>query len=83
MLFMIELHYASEHRESAMRYFLDHGSTHYEGKITLENGWVATRDGVAYVLVRTRHEEEVDKACEPLRTFGKIYYRQVTSTDEI
>lgn len=83
MLFMIELHYTPEHRDAALGYFLDHGSTHYEGKVTLENGWVATRDGVAYVLVRTGHADEVDKACEPLRSFGEIYYHQVTSTDEI
>ncbi len=83
MLYMIELHYAPEHREAALRYFLDHGSTHYEGKVTLQNGWVATKDCVAYVLVRANGDEEVDKACVPLREFGKIYYRHVTSTDEI
>ena len=83
MLYMIELHYSPEHRDAALRYFLDHGTTHYEGKVTLQDGWVATKDCVAYMLVRTNDVEEVDKACEPLKQFGEIYYRPVTSTDEI
>ncbi len=83
MLYMIELHYSKEHRENALHYFLDHGAMNYDGKITLQRGWVATKDQVAYMLVRTRGSAEVKKACEPLKEFGEIFFRQVTSTDEI
>jgi len=62
MLYMVELHYSHEHRDDALKYFLEHGATHYEGNITVQNAWVATRDHVAYALVRTPSGDEVDKA---------------------
>lgn len=83
MHYMVELHYSPEHRDAALKYFLDHGATHYEGNISVESTWVATRDHVAYALVRTRNSNEVEKATKPLKKFGTIFFRHVTSTDEI
>lgn len=83
MLYMVELHYSHEHRDEALRYFLEHGATHYEGNITVQQAWVATADHVAYALVRTRNADEVDKAIKPLTQFGTVLCRRVTSTNEI
>ena len=83
MLYMVELHYTSEHRDAALRYFLDHGATHYEGKVALQQVWVATHDHIAYALVSSESDSEVEKACRPLNEFGEAQFRHVTSGDEI
>ncbi|MGI9474086.1 MAG: DUF3303 family protein [Rubripirellula sp.] len=83
MLYMVELKYPEEHRDSALDYFWKHGATHYEGKVTLEGAWVATQDFIAYAVVSTKAVEEVEKACEPLREFGEVSYRKVSSLDQL
>lgn len=83
MLYMVELRYTVEHRDSALNYFWKHGSTNYEGKVTLEGAWVATQDFIAYAVVSTKAEEEIRKACDPLRQFGDVTYRKVSSIDQL
>lgn len=83
MLYMVELKYPREQRESALDYFWKHGSTHYEGKVTLEGAWVASEDDIAYAVISTKAEEEVEKACDPLREFGDVSYRKVSSLDQL
>ncbi len=83
MLYMVELRYAQEHRDEALRYFWEHGATHYTGDITLNGAWVATQDRIAYALVDACDQNEIAKACEPLGQFGEISFRHVTSFDQI
>ena len=59
MLCMIELQYTREHRDEALRYFWEHGATHYEGKVTVHGAWVATEDLVAYALVDAVDPDEL------------------------
>jgi hypothetical protein len=83
MLYMIELHYSREHRDATLRYFWEHGSTHYEGKVTLTGAWVATQDLIAYALVDAADPDKIAEACAPLAQFGDVSFRHVTSVDEI
>ena len=83
MLYMIELQYSPEHRDAALRYFWEHGSTHYVGEMTVKGAWVATREFVAYALVNAADAGEVAQACAPLEQFGKVDYRHVTSVDQL
>ncbi len=83
MLYMIEIRYTHEHRTGMLEYFWQHGTTHYEGKVTIQGAWVATQEHVAYALVKSSDDQEVEKACAPLREFGDVTIRQVTSSDEI
>ena len=83
MHYMVELHYSHEHRDAALDYFWEHGSTHYEGKVTVNGAWVATQDMIAYALVDAAEPDDVSKACEPLAKYGHVSFRHVTSVDEI
>ena len=83
MLYMIELQYTREHRDDALRYFWEHGATHYEGKVTVNGAWVATEDLIAYAVVDAADPDELAKACMPLRQFGNVTSRHVTSIDQI
>ena len=83
MLYMIQLQYSQEHRDAALRYFWEHGSTHYAGDVTVKGAWVATRELIAYALVHAVDPDEVAKACAPLEQFGKVEYRHVTSVDQL
>jgi hypothetical protein len=83
MLYMVELRYAHEHRDVALRHFWEHGSTHYEGKVTVNGAWVATQDLIAYALVDAADPDEIAKACEPLGQFGDVSFRHVTSLEQI
>ena len=83
MLYMIEIHYTRQRRADMLEYFWQHGSTHYEGKVTIQGAWVATQDQFAYALVNADDDQEVEKACAPWREFGEVTIRQVTSSDEI
>lgn len=83
MLYMVELRYTHEQRDAALRYFWEHGATHYGGKVTLNGAWVATQDLIAYALVEATGEDEVSQACEPLREFGEVSFRHVTGADQI
>jgi hypothetical protein len=83
MLYMVELHYTQVHRDAAMRYFWEHGATHYEGNVTVEGAWVATQELVAYALVDAAEAGEVAKACAPLELFGDVSYRPVMSIDQL
>ncbi len=83
MLYMVELHYAQENRDAALRYFWEHGATHYEGNVTLEGAWVATQDLIAYALVDAANANEVAKACAPLDQFGEVSFRPVMSVDQL
>ena len=62
VLYMIELHFNDKTREGALNYFWKHGSNHYDGNISVVNLWVASQDQVAYALIQSREQEEVDKA---------------------
>ena len=83
MLFMIELRFKQEHRAEILDYFWKHGTSQYEGRITVKGAWVASQDKLAYALVESSGTDEVEKACLPLAEFGEISARQVTSTEEI
>ena len=83
MHFMVELRYRKEHRETALKYFWEHGATQYEGHITLKEGWAATQDQIAYVLVEGEDKDAVAAACEPMKEFGDVSFRVVTSFDEM
>jgi hypothetical protein len=83
MLFMIEMRFRQERRSEVLDYFWKHGTSQYEGRVTVKGAWVASADKLAYVLVESSGEEEVAKACAPLADLGEITARQVTSTDEI
>ena len=83
MLYMVELRYAPENRPDALRYFWEHGSTNYEGNVTLKGAWVASQDLVAYALVDAADADEIAKACSPLERFGSVSQRQVTSIHQI
>lgn len=83
MLYMIDLQYRQEDRDAALRYFWEHGATHYEGEVTVKGAWVATHDLIAYALVHAAAPDEIAKACAPLGQFGKVEYRPVTSVDQL
>ena len=83
MLYMIELRYPVERRDQALRYFLQHGTIGYDGKVTLTGAWVATHDHVAYAVVETHDLDELTKACAPLEQFGEVIFRPVTSVDQL
>jgi hypothetical protein len=83
MLYMIELHYSQEHRDAARRYFWEHGTTHYEGELTIKGAWVATREMIGYALVDAASPDDVAKSCAPLEQFGNVEYRHVTSADQL
>lgn len=83
MLYMIELRFNDQDRETAINYFWKHGTNNYEGKVSVKNLWVATQDHVAYALIVGRDAEEVDKACTPLAKFGEVTVRPVVSSDEL
>lgn len=83
MLYMVELKYNREHRQQALNYFWEHGTTFYEGKVVLKGLWVATHDQIAYALVESDDEEEIKKASAPLAAFGTFAYRQVFSSEQI
>ncbi len=83
MLYMIEVHFKEQHRAAALEYFWQHGSTHYEGKVSVQGLWVASQDHIAYALVQSQDQGEVEKACAPLQEFGQVFARSVTSSDEL
>ncbi len=83
MLYMIELRYPVEQRDQALRYFLQHGTIGYDGKVTLTGAWVATQDHVAYAVVASNDPDEMAKACAPLEKFGEVSFRPVTSVDQL
>ena len=83
MLYMIELRFDPEHRDSALNYFWKHGSRNYEGKVTVQNLWVASQDRIAYALISGWEADEVEKACSPLEEFGEVTVRPVVSSDEL
>lgn len=83
MLYMIELRYPIEMRDKALRYFLQHGTVGYDGKVTLTGAWVATQDRVAYAVVEAQDPDELTKACAPLTQFGDVSFRPVTSVDQL
>ena len=83
MLHMIQLRYEPEHRKAALKFFWEHGSTHYEGHVEVKGVWVATHEGIAYALVEASSESDMQKASAPLAEFGEITIHSVTSADEI
>ena len=83
MLYMVELRYTKDHRDAALAYFFEHGATHYEASVSVNNAWFATQDLIAYALVEAGSAEAIADACEPLEKFGEICYRHVTSSDEM
>ena len=83
MQYMVELRYPLEHRDEALKYFLQHGTIGYEGKVTLASAWVATQDRIAYAIVESGDLAELEKACAPLRAFGDVAFRSVTSVDQL
>ena len=82
MLYMVELHYAMEHRDEALAYFWEHGSTHYAGQVAVKDAWISTQDQVAYALVKATNRREIDTACDPLGKFGKIIIREVLAASQ-
>lgn len=83
MQYMVQFQYPREHRDAALRYFWEHGSTHYDGNVTVEGAWVATQDLVAFALVDASNSDEIAKAIAPLAQFGDFTIRCVTSIDQI
>ena len=83
MLYMLEIRYTREQRDDALSYFWTHGTTHYEGKVTLKGAWVATHDQIAFAVVDAADEDEMVKAAAPLKQFGDVIFVKVTSIDEI
>ena len=83
MQYMVELKYPLENRDEALKYFLQHGTIGYEGKVTLAGAWVATQDRIAYAVVESGDLAEVEKACAPLKAFGDVTFRPVTSVDQL
>ena len=83
MLYMIELRYPIEQRDKALRYFLQHGTVGYDGRVTLVAAWVATHDHIAYAVVEANEHDELTKACLPLEQFGEVTFRGVTSVDQL
>ena len=83
MLYMLELRYSTDTRDEALRYFQEHGVTHYEGGVEVQGLWVATRDHVAYVLVQSEDSGHLDQACGPLARFGTLTRRLVTDSEQI
>ncbi len=49
----------------------------------MKGAWVATHEKIGYALVESENDEEVEKACAPMKSIGEITYRRVTSSDEI
>ena len=83
MLYMVELHYSQDSRDAALNYFWEHGSTHFESKVTIKDSWVATQDLIAYAVVDAAGPDEIASACKPLEQFGEVSHRRVRSVDEI
>lgn len=83
MLYMLEFHYTRDNRERALSYIWEHGTTRYEGDVTLNYAWVATKDCVAYALIKAKNEEEMAKAVMPLETLGDVRFRRVTPVDSM
>jgi hypothetical protein len=83
MLYMVELRYQPEQRERALQYFQQHGTTGYEGKVTLNGAWVATQERIAFAIVEAASQDEMNKACVPLREFGEVKFLAITSFDQL
>ena len=83
MMYMIELRYSQDQRDAALAYFFEHGATHYDAHVSVKDAWVATQDLIAYALVEGNDGEAVATACEPLKQFGDVCYRHVTSFEEM
>jgi|GEM_PF-3774103 hypothetical protein len=83
MLFMVELTYSPQHRDEALRYVWEHGTTRYEGNIAILNVWVATEDHLAYALVESENAAELEKAYQPFLRFGTIRTRHVMNIEQL
>jgi hypothetical protein len=83
MQYMVEWSYTKDHRDAALAYFLEHGATHYEARVTVKDAWFATQDMIAYALVEGEDGEAVAEACASLEKFGEVSYRRVTSSEEL
>jgi hypothetical protein len=83
MLFMVELRYLSEQRDAALRYIWEHGSTRYEGRAVIQSVWVASQDRIAYAVVESDDEDELEKACSPMKQFGTLSHRHVMNLEQL
>ena len=67
----------------ALAFFFEHGTTHYDANVSVKDVWVATGDLIAYALVEGESADAVAAACVPLKKFGEVRYRHVTSFNDL
>ena len=83
MLYMLQLQYDPQQSQAALSYFWQHGTTLYDSHVTVKEVWVATEHRIAYALVDAADAETMATASQPLRKFGDVHYRHVTSVHEL
>ena len=83
MLYMVELNYRADQNAEALRFFDEHGITHYEQEIVVQGAWVATEDCIAYLLVESADDAEVASATAPLAQFGQVMFRTVVKAEQL
>jgi len=83
MLHLVELHYSRETRDALLMYFDEHGVTPDQPGISVVEGWVATEDFIAYLIVKADSAAHLDAAVQKLRQFGQVTHRHVTSIEDL
>lgn len=82
MLYMVQLRYSSDQRDSLREYFERHGVTGHAEGLVLRGAWVS-KSRHTFVLVEARDEEVVRGVCSTWAQFGDISYMPVIDIDQI
>lgn len=83
MLYQVELRYSRETRPALLDYFDEHGVTPAQSGVSVVNGWVATEEFTAYLIVKSDSVANLDAAAKNLSQFGIVTHRHVVSLDDL
>ena len=83
MLYLVEIRYSRETRPALLNYFDEHGVTPARPGVSVVNGWVATEDFTAYLIVKADSVVNLDAAAKGLSQFGQVTRRHVVSLDDL
>ena len=83
MLYLVELHYSRDMRDPLLTYFDEHGVTPDQPGVSVVEGWVATEDFIAYLIVKADSSAHLEMAVRSLEKFGRVTHRHVTSIEDL
>ena len=83
MLHLVELHYSRETRPALLEYFDEHGVTPGQPGVSVLNGWVATVDFIAYLIVKADSVANLEIAVGRLSQFGQVTHRHVVNLEDL